>query len=475
MEEKDNEIVSGDIAGAGSGAKRKPRRADKKVLLVMAGIALAVFAGLLFILFSGDASEKKTAMKSKEALAQEQRLKTRSEQKQKAFAGIKDQLLENPDIQEEENLSGENEKYGDLLQYLNQDPKELVKENVIGQEEINPNPGESLSSNINYEPTAANRERGIYRAGTDLDPKYQKEDYEADKQSFFAFSRSYRGATYFAGQAAQDQKGVNSGGNEDSDPRVEAGEFEGKTEAEIVASLTEKYKKEALALAGDTGASGGKSQKSNKHEQAPPVAIIYNSLTPVKCFQGQNLDCVLLHKLIADTEESPVIAAVSKDFFDASGKYVAIPSGTRVIGRSQVVNYNGASRLYVWFDRIILPNGISVALPQSGNAMDVQGSLGIVSNIDRHFWQKYGSAIFVGLLDGLGGLAQANTSDMQMRYMFGRTSENFGEINKEIMRSNGNIVPTISVNPGHKLKINLSADIIISAFSLISDRSYARR
>lgn len=62
-----------------------------------------------------------------------------------------------------------------------------------------------------------------------------------------------------------------------------------------------------------------------------------------------------------------------------------------------------------------------------------------------------------------------------MQYMFGRTSENFGEVNKEIMRFNGNIVPTISVNSGHKIKINLSADIIISAFSLISERSYARR
>jgi type IV secretory pathway VirB10-like protein len=280
-----------------------------------------------------------------------------------------------------------------------------------------------------YEPVASNRERGIYRTGTDIDPKYQKEDYEADKQSFFAFSRSYRGATYYVGQASQDQKSTRV---ENAEPEIREGasEFEGKSEAEIVASLTEKYKKKALTLAGDLGASGGRPQRANKQEAAPPVAIIYNKLTPVKCYQGQNLDCVLLHKLVADTEESPVIAAVSKDFFDASGKYVAIPSGTRVIGRSQVVNYNGASRLYVWFDRIILPNGISVALPQSGSAMDVQGSLGIVSNIDRHFWQKYGSAIFVGLLDGLGGLAQANTSDTQMRYMFGRSSENFGEINK---------------------------------------------
>ena len=474
---KDNGIITEHLENEDKN-RRKVMAAKKAPFLIGGILALLAFAGIVFALLSGAESvENKTVVKTKEALAQEQKILSKNAQKQKAFDGIRDELLENPDVTEEVRRSSENEKYGDLLQYLKKDPEQLVSENVIGQEEYRPDPRESLSSSVNYESVVTNRDRGIYRAGTDLDPKYQKEDYEADKQSFFAYSTTYKGASYFAGSQAPTEIIARTasaaaikqpkGGTDESD------EFAGKSEAEIAKTLTERYTQQAMGMMG-----GGqeKTTQRNKTDLAPaPVPVIYNNLAPVKCFQGQYLDCVLLHKLIADTEEAPVVVAVSKDFYDATAKYVAIPSGTRVIGRSQVINYNGAARLYVWFDRIILPNGVSVPLPQSGSGLDVQGALGIVSNVNRHFWQKYSSAIFVGLLDGLSGLAQSNTSDAQMQYMFGRTSENFGEVNKEIMRFNGNIVPTISVNSGHKIKINLSADIIISAFSLISERSYARK
>jgi type IV secretory pathway VirB10-like protein len=80
----------------------------------------------------------------------------------------------------------------------------------------------------------------------------------------------------------------------------------------------------------------------------------------------------------------------------------------------------------------------------------------------------------VGLLDGLGGLAQNNTQNNQLQNMLNNSANNFSEINQQIMQQNSNIVPTITVNAGHRVKISLSADILISAYSLISDRSYAR-
>jgi len=477
MEEiKDNGIIT-EHHENGDKSKRKVREAKKTPFLIGGILALLAFFWIVFALLSGEESvENKSVVKTKEALAQEQKILSRNAQKQKAFDGIRDELLENPDVTEEVQRSSENEKYGDLLQYLKTDPERLVSENVIGQEEYRPDPRESLSSSVNYESAVTNRDRGIYRGGTDLDPKYQKEDYEADKQSFFVYSTSYKGALYYAGSQAPAEINARlapAATRQSKGDAEEPDEFTGKSEAQIAKILTDRYTQQAMGMMG--GGQENTTQRNKTDLALTPVPIIYNNLAPVKCFQGQNLDCVLLHKLIADTEEAPVVVAVSKDFFDATAKYVVIPSGTRVIGRSQVINYNGAARLYVWFDRIILPNGISVPLPQSGSGLDVQGALGIVSNVNRHFWQKYSSAIFVGLLDGLSGLAQSNTSDAQMQYMFGRTSENFGEVNKEIMRFNGNIVPTISVNSGHKIKINLSADIIISAFSLISERSYARR
>jgi type IV secretory pathway VirB10-like protein len=470
-----SEIID-DYSDSSKKPKKKNIQANKTPLLIGGLIALLIFIVMAFVTLSNGekGSKNKNTVKGKEVLAQEQQILKEKAYQEKAFAGIQDNVLENADVMKDVGKKSENEKYGDLLKYLKTNPDELVSENVIGQEEYNPDPRESLSSAVNQSNNVPNRERAIYRTGNEVDPKYQKEDYEAEKQSFFAYSTSYKGASYYAGaQTKESGKASIKSDSANAGEAADQDEFAGKSEEEIVKTLTTKYTNEAAGLLGKQ--TGKTPLKKTNTGELPAIPIIYNNLAPVKCYQGQFLDGVLLHKLIADTEEAPVVVAVSKDFFDATAQYVAIPSGTRVIGRSQVVSYQGAARLYVWFDRLILPNGVSVPLPQSGNGLDLQGSLGIVSDVNRHFWQKYGSALFVGLLDGLSGLAQSNTSDAQMQYMFGRSSQNFGEINKEMMRSNGNIVPTISVNAGHKIKINLADDIIISAFSLISDRSYAGR
>lgn len=470
--ENESGLIEDESPAEGEAKVKKKKKKAKGSYFLLGGLALAAFLVLGYLaLSSGNPPPEQPAQKSRDVLAQEQQLQKQLADRDRTIAGFQDQVLDKPVPESGRRRGAEGEKYGDLLQYLKSDPYQLASENFIGQEELSPNPG--LRGNLLEQGSVQNRSRAIYRnrSGEDLDPKYQREDYEADKQSFFAFSSTYEGATYFSGGKGQrEPQAARPAGREPPAPPQGADEFAGLSEEEITRVLQERYMREAAGLS-ESGGQG----RSQARRSAPAVPIIYNELDPVKCFEGQFIDCVLLHKLVVDTEESPVTVAVAKDFFDASARFVVIPAGTRVVGRSQVVNYHGASRLYIWFERLIMPNGVSVNLPQNGRALDSQGSLGVASNVNRHFFMKYGSAIMVGLLDGLSGLAQSSISDYQMRNMFGRTSENFAEVNREMMKNTGNIVPTISVNPGHRLKLNISADIIISAYSLIADRSYARR
>jgi type IV secretory pathway VirB10-like protein len=389
-------------------------------------------------------------------------LQKSKEKQSKSMNNLEDKVLDNPEVAKTEGEKGE--KYNDLLQYLNTDPGKLVQENVIGQEELSKE--DSLRSKILEQSNNNSGNRAIYKAENSVDPKYQKEDYEAEKQSFFAYSKTYKGATLYDAPEVKNAVNAQAKLNQVSEQSTmdDEEEFKGKSEKEIVQILTERYKNE----------NAGGEQKKKTEKTITTAALIYNELNPVKCFEGQFLDCVLLHKLLSDTEESPVIVSVAKDFFDSSARFVIFPSGTRGIGHSQVVKYQGAARLYIWFERILLPNGVSIMLPDNGKGLDVQGSLGVASNVNRHFMQKFGSAIMVGLLDGLGGLAQNNTQNNQLQNMINNSSNNFSDINREIMAQNSNIVPTITVNAGHRVKIVLSSDILISAYSLISDRSYAR-
>jgi type IV secretion system protein VirB10 len=196
----------------------------------------------------------------------------------------------------------------------------------------------------------------------------------------------------------------------------------------------------------------------------------------VTLYQGELIDAVLVNRIVADTEPSPVICQISKDLYDDTGQWVVFPANSRIVGTSQVVNYKGAHRLFVSFHRIILPNGPSVDLPSSQKAlkaMDEAGALGVASKVDRHWFLQFGTAIFFGVLDGLGGAAQRNSEIFSASsIVIDRTSRNFERILDRIMAEYSSIVPTITVNQGKKVRIYLSDDIVISPFARISERSY---
>ena len=207
-----------------------------------------------------------------------------------------------------------------------------------------------------------------------------------------------------------------------------------------------------------------------------PTQLIYTAHPPVVVNEGEMLEAVLVNRLIVNVEPSPVVCALSRDLFDRSGKYVVFPANSYVLGTAQAVGYKGASRLFISFHKIILPTGLSVDLPQSRRmlrAMDETGAIGVVSHVNRHWMLQFGAAVMLGVFDGIAGLAQRNNQAATAEGMIiGRTSENFGRILDRVMDSYSSIMPTISVFQGKTMRIYVSDDMVISPYSLITDRSY---
>jgi len=203
--------------------------------------------------------------------------------------------------------------------------------------------------------------------------------------------------------------------------------------------------------------------------------LIYSAHPPVVVHEGEMLEAALVNRLIVNTEPSPVICALSRDYFDRSGKYVVFPANSRVIGSAQAVNYKGATRLFISFQRIILPNGLSINLPQSNKmmkALDETGALGVVSHVNRHWMLQFGAAVMLGVFDGLSGYAQRNQAVSLDGNILSRTSENFGRVLDHVMTQYSSIMPTISVFQGKTMRIYISDDMVVSPYSLISERSY---
>jgi len=219
--------------------------------------------------------------------------------------------------------------------------------------------------------------------------------------------------------------------------------------------------------AGMSGNNPGRGGVSKREKSS--ITLSYNSEYPVvTLYEGECLQGVILNEIRSDIQEGPVIVKTTKDFFDESGVYVIIPYGTKVLGRTQAINYRGQKRLYIWFERIILPvrkvgeKQAGIELPTKSIALDQRGISGLVSKVDRHFWLQYGSSLLLGVLDGLTGMAQNSGA-----------GHNVGRINDTRYSEYANIMPTVSVKPGSKVKIYMTSDINITAYDLKENRPYA--
>ncbi len=213
-------------------------------------------------------------------------------------------------------------------------------------------------------------------------------------------------------------------------------------------------------------------------EERRQTTLFYTRFDPVTMFEGDFLDTVLLHRIVSDTEESPVLAMVVRDLVDNSGKWVIIPQGTKIVGKTKIVDYTGAHRMYILFHRMILPDGVSVEFPYNVNALkalDRTGALGVTSKVNRHWMLQFGTALMFGLLDGLSAAATAQTESKTGAYIVDKTSQNMDKVLDTILRRYQNIVPTITVNQGFRMRIYITDDVVITPFCKVRDRAYAKK
>jgi len=284
----------------------------------------------------------------------------------------------------------------------------------------------------------------------------REKEREAQRQPMFAYSRRFRQAAYYDEPVA------------DTPPAPAAS-----------ATYDEIMRHELAALAAEQApaATNSESSRSTPSDEGP-TTVYYSALPPVTLHEGEFVEAVLTHRLQADVEECPVVCTVVRDLYDNSGRYVIIPTGTRVVGRSAAVSYQGAARLFIALHRMILPNGVSVPFPNSKQrmlALDQTGVLGAATRVNRHWWLQFGTAVFVGVLNGLGAAAQQRVDPYSARaYVVEDTTDNFERILNTIMQRYTTIVPTITVAQGYPLKIHIAEDVRITPYALTRERSYVQ-
>ena len=144
---------------------------------------------------------------------------------------------------------------------------------------------------------------------------------------------------------------------------------------------------------------------------------------------------------------------------------VLIPAGARVLGTASPVQAFGATRLAVKFHRLVMPDGTTFDLDQF-TGLNERGDAGLSDQVDRHYLEIFGASIALGSLSGLAQYATRSPANAD--YAF---SDAFGQgMGASLATSSAhvldrflNVLPTVTIREGHRLKIYVTRDLDLSA------------
>lgn len=116
---------------------------------------------------------------------------------------------------------------------------------------------------------------------------------------------------------------------------------------------------------------------------------------------GTSVPCIL-QTALDSTTPGYVTCVLPRDVYSENGAVVLLERGTRVLGEYRGGLQQGRRRLFVLWTRAVTPTGVAVAL--ASPAADALGRAGFDGSVDTRFWDRFGGALLLSLVDD-GALA----------------------------------------------------------------------
>ena len=160
-----------------------------------------------------------------------------------------------------------------------------------------------------------------------------------------------------------------------------------------------------------------------------------------------------------------IIGTVTQNVFDSvSGKYLLIPQGSRLLGRYSSVVGNGENRVLVAWQRLILPNGDSIALDAMPGT-NQEGQSGLHDQVNYHFAKLAQAAALSTAIAYGGNLAINPNSTSTNQDVVGNTIAQEGsQIGQKIIDRQLNVQPTITIRPGWPFRVLVNTNMILKPY-----------
>jgi type IV secretion system protein VirB10 len=152
-------------------------------------------------------------------------------------------------------------------------------------------------------------------------------------------------------------------------------------------------------------------------------------------------------------------AVVSEDVRSFDGTEVLVPRGSRLIGQYRSGLAIGESRAFVVWTRLILPNGVAIKL--SSPVTDSLGRAGLGGKVDRHFLERFGSAILLSIIGAGAEILAAESGNSSVVIT---SSAQAYSVAQTALQASVNIPPTIKIPQGSPIRIFAARDLIFPLY-----------
>lgn len=186
-------------------------------------------------------------------------------------------------------------------------------------------------------------------------------------------------------------------------------------------------------------------------------------------YAGSVIQATLLTGISTDIPNNEIVAVVRQDIYDSlTGSHLLIPQGSKIIGQAGSAGGKGIKRIGVTFNRIILPNGTSITLPNLP-AIDGTGMPGLKDIYDSHTGNLLRTAVFGTMVSAIAQSATGNIGGSDSRSpgqeaISGGVKEIQNVISDLVKRSAQNQI-TIEIRPGKEFSLFVTQDISIPEYT----------
>jgi type IV secretion system protein VirB10 len=170
--------------------------------------------------------------------------------------------------------------------------------------------------------------------------------------------------------------------------------------------------------------------------------------------KGAFLDCTL-ETAIDSTLPGMTTCVMATDTFGVDGQVVLLERGTKLVGETRGQVQQGSARVFVLWNEARTPSGVIVPLASPG--ADELGRSGLPGQVDRHFWERFGAAMLVSVIDG--GIQAAVQSSRGNSGTVIVNPSGTQDVMTEVLKGTINIPPTVIKHQGDRIQVLVARDL----------------